>query len=75
MLDDASLKMYNECMDALMREIAGADADADADTQGVDPVPIVDLIVIKCNDCGGSNRARNHPLAIKCPDCGSYNTN
>jgi RING finger/CHY zinc finger protein 1 len=61
MLDSASLKMYNELMDALVCEI-----DTDGD--------VVEEINIKCNDCGKLNEMRYHPVAIKCPDCGSYNT-
>jgi RING finger/CHY zinc finger protein 1 len=61
MLDAASLKMYNECMDALVCE---NETEEDMAT----------LINIKCNDCGKSNELRYHPLAIKCTDCGSYNT-
>lgn len=61
MLCDESLKMYNECMDALVREIDTGEA-------------MTTLINVKCNDCGKSNKLRYHPLAIKCVDCGSYNT-
>ena len=67
MLYDESLKMYNECMDTLVREIAAVESGADEEEEV--------LVAIKCNDCGVSNeRLPYHPFAIKCPECGSYNT-
>ena len=58
MLNKASLKIYNEFMDALLQE-------AILENQS--------LVNITCNDCGKMNESHYHPLGIKCPICGSYN--
>ena len=59
MLDGKSLDLYNELLDKLVDEHPNIE---------------IDLIDIKCNDCGKTSNIKYNSYGRKCANCGSYNT-